>query len=154
MVVTLLGEGWAEPDFSGAPMLGQREVLCSLVFSQGSYALTSEHKRVLDVIGSRMSALAQDDSRVLRVEGFASPEGEKEANVGLSFARARVVEEYLLATHAVDSRRFLTGFGAISLDGVDPEDARKVEVVKYSNRVDMEQLPIDIQTSLPQGGRR
>lgn len=94
-------------------------------FAQGSAKLTSAARKTLAEV---IDIMAKDHSLVLRLTGFASPEGNASLNQRLSDERSRAVQNHLV----------LSGISAQRLEphaaGVDGQQ----ELVTVARRVDIE----------------
>lgn len=109
--------------------LQSRTVIDQVYFSTASNELSIKAKSRLDKI---VVTLNEYDSKgyLLRVEGFASPEGSSTKNVNLSMHRAMAVRNYLRDKHNLNLDLFLTGFGAHE-SASDPEVERRVDIAVY-----------------------
>lgn len=77
-------------------------------FASGSYRLTSEAKAELDNIAATALTLR---GYIVEVQGFASSDGNPQANKVLSERRAKAVIDYLVTTHDIPLRRIGPTYG-------------------------------------------
>lgn len=94
-------------------------------FAQGSAKLTSAARKTLAEVIDMMS---KDHSLVLRLSGFASPEGNAERNQRLSDERSRAVQNHLV----------LSGISAQRLESHAAGVDNKQELETVARRVDIE----------------
>ncbi len=102
-----------------------REVIDQVYFGTASTELTPTAQKKLDAVRGKLKQLSSQ-GYLLRVEGFASPEGSEQKNVSLSMYRAMAVRNYFRKAHDLDLDLFLTGFGA-----QHSETARRVDIAAY-----------------------
>lgn len=134
----------AEPVSSQAKdFLASRDVVGVVYFDIGSAALKESAKSVIDNL---VPQLRQIDlyTTLVRLEGFASPDGEMEANVEISMMRAKAVADYLQERYQMGLDYYLIGFGAGDAPGENQlvEKLRKVEFALYENPWETETLPL------------
>lgn len=77
-------------------------------FRVNSAVLSPEAKAALDQVAAKAMTLK---GYVIEVTGFASSEGNPQANKALSERRAKAVKDYLIQTHNVPLRRFVESYG-------------------------------------------
>lgn len=107
--------------------LQTRTLLSQVFFANHSTVLSADAKAALDAISDSLKQRLRD-GEVVRVEGFASPPGDTEDNLKLSFRRALAVKDYLREKHQVTLEVFLGGFG---------ESAGLTDKIAESRRVDI-----------------
>lgn len=106
-----------------------REVVATLYFQANSDDLTkAERERIAGTIS--LLRKQQKEGRMIRVEGFSSPEGDAEVNFRLSFFRARAVAD-IIAGKGLPAEVTLTGYGGLHAKSDDPAEERRVEIVSY-----------------------
>ena len=118
----------------------------SINFRAGSAVLSPESKTQLDSIAQQaLSAKGY----VLEVSGFASAEGNTEANKRLSERRADTVIRYLVENHRIPLRRIITPYGYGELQPVAEnttrtgrQQNRRVEVKVLVNRGLIQGTPV------------
>ncbi len=91
--------------------LSHRNVLLSVEFSHASNMLSEDAKRSLDRIAKDIKALTKD-SKVVRIEGFATPTGKEDYNLVLSMQRAMAVQDYLMERFGLDIDLYFNGYGS------------------------------------------
>ncbi len=126
------GQVWAAGDLDFAHFIGTRRVLATVHFAAGSSRLDAAGRQVLDRVVDRLRSLSPDET-VVRIEGFASPEGSDQTNVGLSMERASQVELYFRRRHQLPPTRYLVGIGVRAENGMPPAEQRRVEIAVYDN---------------------
>lgn len=108
--------------------LQSREVIDQVYFSAASAQLSVKARADLDRLASKLHSVAPQ--HLLRVEGYASPEGSDAKNVELSMRRAITVRNYLRDRHGMNLDIFLTGFGGESA-AAKPRLERRVDIAVY-----------------------
>jgi hypothetical protein len=117
-------------DVSFDKFIKSREVVATLYFKSNTEDLTgSERTRLSDTI-NKLREL-QRNGRMIRVEGFSSPEGDQEKNFRLSFFRARTVAD-LIEAKGLPAEVTLTGYGDLRAGTDDPKKERRVEIASYA----------------------
>ena len=119
-------------DSPPGPILENRKVLCTINFPASSVDLSEEARSKLAEISKQLKGLDQS-TRILRVEGFSSPEGEWIKNYRLSFARARVVCRFLQFEQGIKSSPYIAGFGPVQGENSPGNNMRMVQIVVYDN---------------------
>jgi flagellar motor protein MotB len=123
--------------------LASRDVVGVVYFDIGSAALKESARSAIDNL---VPQLRQVDlyTTLVRLEGFASPDGEMEANVEISMMRAKAVADYLQERYQVGLDYYLIGFGGGDVPGENQlvEKLRKVEFALYENPWETETLII------------
>lgn len=110
--------------------IASREIVATIYFQANSEDLGKKaHERISTTV-SRLRKL-QTDGRLIRVEGFSSPEGDREANFRLSFYRARTVAD-IIKEQGLPDEVTLTGYGDLRSESNDPAKERRVEIVSYA----------------------
>ncbi len=109
--------------------LQSRVVVDQVYFTTASNNLSLEAQQKLDSLVTKLGELSTK-GYLLRVEGFASPEGSATRNVNLSMHRAMSVRNYLRDKHSLNLDLFLTGFGEYE-GTANPEVARRVDIAVY-----------------------
>lgn len=129
-LLTLAAICWADDtEQQLKSFLQSRKVINQVYFSVASSTLDSESKMQLDSVVEQLRKLS-DGGTLLRVEGFASPEGDEKKNVNLSMYRAMAVRNYLRDKHSLNLDLFLTGYGGTAQEQ-RPGDARRVDIASY-----------------------
>lgn len=117
-----------------------REVVATLYFQVNSDNLAAvEHQRILQIV-SQLRQL-QKAGRLIRVEGFSSPEGDQEANFQLSFFRARAVAD-IITSRGLPAEVTLTGYGDLQAKTDDAVKERRVEIASYIKPVGLKPIKI------------
>lgn len=80
----------------------------TLNFKVGSAKLSPEAKAALDEIATQTK---NEKGHMIQVEGFASADGNEDANRRLSQRRAEAVMSYLIENHDISQRRLVTPAG-------------------------------------------
>lgn len=109
--------------------LESRTIIDRVYFSLASHSLGDEARDTLDKVAVRLRKLISE-GYLLRVEGFASPEGAKAHNVNLSMYRALAVRDYLKSEYSLNLDLYLTGYGEYS-DKTRPVAGRRVDIAAY-----------------------
>jgi outer membrane protein OmpA-like peptidoglycan-associated protein len=94
----------------------------TVLFRVNSAVLSPEAKRSLDEIAAASMSLR---GYVIEVTGFASAEGNAQANKALSDRRAQAVKDYLIQTHNIPLRRIGTSYGYGILQPVADNSTRE-----------------------------
>ncbi len=124
-----------------------REIVATLYFDSNAENLsTAERKRLTDTIQQLRNA--QKSGRMIRVEGFSSPEGDQEKNFILSFFRARSVAD-IIEAEGLDSEISLTGYGDLKAGTNDHARERRVEIASYVKPVGMKKVKVVDNNSTP-----
>lgn len=115
-----------------------REVIATVDFADGSSGLTSRAKEEIDRIAPRLSRL-DPRKTLVRIEGFASTDGNKWVNVPISMARARAVMDYLRDNYQMNTVDLsLTGFGSGKGGSrLEVEPGCRAEIALYDNAWEM-----------------
>jgi hypothetical protein len=123
--------------------LASREVVGVVYFDIGSAALKESARSAID---NMVPQLRQVDlyTNLVRLEGFASPDGDNETNVEISMMRAKAVADYLQERYQMGLDYYLIGFGGGDAPGENQlvEKLRKVEFALYENPWETETLPL------------
>ncbi len=123
-------------------LISSRRVLGSVQFGVGSAFLDPQARASLDRIADELVQV--DPQRVLvRIEGFASPEGVDRLNLPVSVMRAKAVEDYLRTRHEFKMEFFLIGLVDKTARGLSNEQRRRAEVALYDNIWELEEVPVD-----------
>ena len=109
--------------------LESRTLIDQVYFNVASSSLSHATKTQLDQVATRLREM-EGQGQLLRVEGFASPEGDAKKNVNLSMYRAMAVRNYLRDKHALHLDLFLTGYGG-KAENIQPDAARRVDIASY-----------------------
>jgi hypothetical protein len=120
--------------------LESREVVATFYFEKNSEALTPDELKRVSAALSELKGL-QKSGRMLRVEGFSSPEGDREKNFELSFYRARSVADVLDAG-GLPSEVALTGYGDLQANLKDSDLERRVEIASYVTPVGLKRVKV------------
>ncbi|TYP00332.1 OmpA family protein [Geothermobacter ehrlichii] len=126
------GLALAAGDIDFADFIGTRRVLATVHFAPGSSRLDAVGRQTLDQLVEELRRLSPDE-KVVRIEGFASPEGTERTNVDLSMERATRVELYFRRHHKLPPTRYLVGIGVRAEGDMPPEKQRRVEIAVYDN---------------------
>lgn len=116
-------------DAGFATFMKSREVVATLYFGANSDSLPESERVRIDETMAELRQL-QKQGRLIRVEGFSSPEGNKENNFQLSFFRARSVAD-LIESKGLPAEVTLTGYGDLLAKSSDPLQERRVEIAAY-----------------------
>ena len=130
-----------------AKLLEEKEIVCTVEFDVNSAELSREAQQTLTGAVSQIKSVNLK-KKMIRIEGFSSPEGNKLINVRLSIDRARAVERFLRANHGVSLDHYISGFGATVPDGVSAAGTRSVQIVIYNNPWGQDELQV-----VPAGGK-
>lgn len=124
------GEEGFSPDTEA--FLANRQLVGVVTFSPGSASLGAAAKNEIARIVSRLRKL--DAQKVIvRVEGFASPDGADSVNVPISMLRAKAVVDYMRSRKEVTPDLYITGFGASEGGQISADRRCRVEVALYEN---------------------
>ena len=114
------------------------KTLAMVYFRVGSAAIPAEYQAELDAFAEQIRA---EKGYVIEVAGFASSDGDVNANRRLSQRRADAVIQYLAENYMIPMRRFVTpmGYGESHPVGDNNtrdgrEENRRVEIRLLSNR--------------------
>lgn len=123
--------------------LENRQILCTVNFDVNSTQLSSAAK---DIISKTVPQLRQLDldAKLLRIEGFASPEGDKQKNFRLSIDRALAVESFLRVNHGVLLDHYITGYGPTTPVDISAAGTRRVEIATYDNPWSQVNTPVKL----------
>jgi len=117
-----------------------REIVTTVYFQSNNEELSSsERKRLSGTIGKLREL--QKNGRMIRVEGFSSPEGDQEKNFSLSFFRARSVA-VLIEAKGLPAEVALTGYGDLRASSDNPKQERRVEIASYLKPVGMKKIKV------------
>ncbi len=109
--------------------LQSRKVVDQVYFTTASSQLSAASRQKLNQMVPTLEKIDRKEY-LLRVEGFASPEGSVAKNVNLSMERAMAVRNYFRDVHGLSLDLFLTGYGgAKSATNVDA--SRRVDIAVY-----------------------
>lgn len=117
-----------------------REVVATIFFRANSEELAKEDLERIAATVNQLRDL-QKKGRMIRVEGFSSPEGDQEVNFQLSFFRARTVAD-LIEEKGLPAEVTLTGYGDLRATSNDPNKERRVEIASYAKPVVMKRIKI------------
>ncbi len=124
-------------------LLNKRDVICTIEFGANSSALSAEARQILAGSADRLKNLDLQ-KKMIRIEGFASPEGDRERNYKLSIERARAVERFLRTHHGVSLDHYITGFGPSLPEEVPAAGKRVVQVTVYDNPWGRADIPVEV----------
>lgn len=122
--------------------LTSRQVIGSVMFTEGSTTLSREAKREIDKLVPQLQKIDPAESLV-RIEGFASPEGGKSLNIPISMARAKAVIDYIQEKHPFADSFFLTGFMEQEAPETDNVQRYRAEIAVYDNIWESKELEIE-----------
>jgi len=91
--------------------LRHRNVLLSVEFAFGSHKLTEGSRASIDRVAEDLKMLLRD-SKVVRIEGYATPQGKEDYNLVLSMQRAMAIQEYLMNRYGLELDLFFNGYGS------------------------------------------
>ena len=117
-----------------------REVVATLYFQPNNDNLTKSEQARLSSTIDKLREL-QKNGRMIRVEGFSSPEGDQENNFRLSFFRARAVAD-LIEAKGLPAEVTLTGYGDLKANSSDHSKERRVEIASYLKPVGMQRVKV------------
>lgn len=117
--------------------LRHRNVLLSVDFAFGSHKLSEKSCQSLDRIVVDLKALLAD-SKVVRIEGYATPQGEEDYNLILSMQRAMAVQEYLQRRHGFEIDLYFNGYGSSKAPPL-----KRVELAFYDDTLGLTVADID-----------
>lgn len=120
------------PELTFKKFMESRQVLATVYFDAGSSLLDDEGRAILKDIAPRLKNISNDE-KVLRIEGFASPEGKDMVNVLLSMERAASVELFLRQLNGTSYERYLVGKGVLNDSSQDIAHRRRVDIAIYDN---------------------
>ncbi|MCL2878006.1 MAG: OmpA family protein [Acidobacteria bacterium] len=114
------------------------KTLTMVYFKAGSAVIAAEYKTELDVFARQINS---EKGYIVEVAGFASSDGDTDANRRLSRQRADAVIQYLAENYMISMRRFVTpmGYGESNPVGDNNtregrEENRRVEVRLLVNK--------------------
>lgn len=145
MLLVVLLSVSAPPAFSAADVnfdtfIKSREVVATLYFDSNTDVLSKEEQARLARAVEQIRAV-QKKGRLIRVEGFSSPEGNQEENFKLSFFRARSVADMIEST-GVPAEITLTGYGDLKARSEDLSKERRVEIASYLKPTGMKRIKV------------
>lgn len=108
--------------------LESRSVAGQVYFTKGSSQLSSEHQQLLDKLSNNIKT--QTPGHIIRIEGFASPEGSKPMNYELANRRALTVQAYL-QKRGVSAELFFVSFGEKNISTAKLSEQRRVDIAIY-----------------------
>lgn len=130
--------------------LKSREVVATLYFQANSEDLAAgERDRISDTI-SQLRKL-QKNGRMIRVEGFSSRNGDKEANFRLSFFRARTVAD-IIEAKGLPAEITLTGYGDLLAESDNHSKERRVEIASYVKLASIKRIKVADRGSIKSPG--
>ena len=120
----------AQPPREIEQFLASRQVIGQIFFPCKVTTLSSQAESIIDQRVPELKALKRK-GKLLRIEGFASADGNPRTNSQLSLERALAVKDYLKDRHQMKLEVFLTGFGeSLSTDGKIGQE-RRVDIAVY-----------------------
>jgi outer membrane protein OmpA-like peptidoglycan-associated protein len=111
--------------------LASRLVVGQIYFAKQSSSLTPENQDILAALVADLKR-ANQQGRLIRVEGFASRDGHEDLNLEISMKRAIAVKR-LLERHGLAVELFLTGFGEKLNSTGKLSENRRVDIATYKN---------------------
>ncbi|MDT8440953.1 MAG: OmpA family protein [Desulfuromonadales bacterium] len=115
--------------------LESRQVVSTVFFNSNSYQLSTEERtQLVMLLDDLKKEVAR--GRFIRVEGFASDEGQQVYSFKLSLQRAKAVLDFLTQLGGLPEI-FLTGYGDLQADGSASRDEWRVEIATYENVIDV-----------------
>lgn len=118
--------------FPTSDFLTSRRIVGTINFQDGSAALTLDSRAFIDRIASVLARI-DNQKRVVRLEGFCSPDEKSQEPFELSMYRALAVEDYLREFHQLPQKRFLIGFGIPDERIGFEQTGGRVEIALYDN---------------------
>jgi len=110
--------------------LNSRQVVTQVFFAKQTVDLSASVKQQLNRVANDL-ATYEKQQMLIRVEGFASSEGNDHYNLNLSLRRAMAVAEYLQQRHKLGVSVFLTGFGERGPAADKLTEMRRVDIAVY-----------------------
>lgn len=117
-----------------------RQVVATLYFQANSDTLAKVDRAMVEKTVAQLRDL-QNGGRMIRVEGFSSPEGDAEENFRLSFFRARTVAD-IISAKGLQAEVALTGYGDLRAGLSDPTKERRVEIASYVKPPELKKLKV------------
>lgn len=117
-----------------------REIVTTIYFQSNNEDLSSSERKRLSATIGKLREL-QNNGRMIRVEGFSSPEGDQEKNFSLSFFRARSVA-VLIEAKGLPAEIALTGYGDLRASSDNPDKERRVEIASYLKPTGMKRVKV------------
>ena len=99
--------------------------IVKVYFGVGQSALDSKYNAELDEL---LTILKNNEALGVEISGYASSEGEEEANIKLSNDRAKNVLAYLNTKGIVRRKIIARGYGVTKGENTDKEESRRVDV--------------------------
>jgi len=118
--------------------LQSRQVAAQIYFAKGAWQLTRENQQSLQRVTEELLR-ERGAGRLIRVEGFASPEGAELQNYNLSLQRAGAVKDYL-QQQGVKTELFLSAYGENNFSTAKLSEQRRVDVAVYQTNRTVKQL--------------
>ena len=122
--------GFADSSSDIDRFLASRSVVGQVYFAVKTSQLSAASKSQLKELVPLLKA-QQRSGRLLRVEGFASKDGQVKSNIDLSMERALEVKNFL-RQHDLSVELFLTGYGANSAATGKLSEQRRVDITSYT----------------------
>lgn len=122
--------------------LGSRQVLGTVHFDEGRADLSPEGRETIDRLIPRLKGVEPSVSLV-RIEGFASANGNDSVNVPISMSRARAVIDYIRERYPLSADLFLTGFGERDVFSASNAQGCRAEIAIYDNIWQMKNLSVE-----------
>lgn len=118
--------------------LGSRSVVGQIFFSKGGSQLSIAQKQSLKDLSQRLQKQDSVD-RLIRVEGFSSPDGAESLNYDLSMQRAINVQSFLKHQN-LPTELFLMGQGEKNASTAKLSEQRRVDIAIYQETRAVKQL--------------
>lgn len=118
--------------------LASRSIVGQIYFSKGSSQLSARSQQSLRKIVKTLRN-EKYDGRLLRIEGFASPEGQQSENYDLSMQRAVTVRDFL-QRQGLSAELFFTGHGEKNNTTAKLSERRRVDIAIYQETQAVKQL--------------
>ncbi len=131
---------FADSDANFDKFVKSREIVTTIYFQSNHEDMSSSERKRLSKTINKLREL-QKNGRMIRVEGFSSPEGDQEKNFHLSFFRARYVAE-LIEAKGLPAEVALTGYGDLLASADDPKKERRVEIASYLKPAVMKRVKV------------
>lgn len=122
--------------------LQSRQVLCTVLFAEGSAALNETARKAIDQVVLSLSQVGIK-KQIIRIEGFASPTGTDEVNVPISLMRAKAVVDYIRGKHKFGSDLFLTGYGVREHSDSSENASGRAEIAVYDDALNFDQVAVE-----------
>ncbi len=117
--------------------LRHRNVLLSVDFDFGSHKLTETSRHSIDRVAGDLKELL-GEQKIVRIEGYATPQGKEDYNLVLSMQRAMEVQRYLMNRYGLELDLYFNGYGS----GREPSETL-VQLTFYDDTLGLKVANID-----------